>query len=209
MNTYDNWNQVKADVFWGEVAPSDHILQIYDSEDVFIDTLSGFVGNGINAGDCCIVIATRAHLHALNRRLTIYGIRVDTLVDDHRYVLLDAEETLAKFMVNGWPDQKLFMQVFSDLLCDCRKNNRRIRAFGEMVVLLWEQGYKGATVELEHLWNKLAEKETFCLFCAYPKQSFSDDSKSASLHICNHHAKIISGSESQLTDIRYRDTAVA
>jgi hypothetical protein len=209
MNTYVDWTQVKADIFWGEVAPCDHILQIYETDAVFIDTLAGFVGNGINAGDCCIVIATRAHLQALNRRLTSYGIRIDTLVQDKRYIPLDAEETLAKFMVNGWPDEKLFMKLISELVGDCRKSNRRIRAFGEMVAILWAQGYNGATVQLEHLWNKFCENETLCLFCAYPKAGFTGDINHSANHICDQHSKVISGSESQLTEIYYRDSQVA
>jgi len=209
MNTIEQWKQVKADIFWGEVAPCDHILQIYETDAVFIDTLSGFVGNGINTGDCCIVIATRAHLHALNRQLANYGVRVDTLIEDRRYVPLDAEETLAKFMVNGWPDEQLFLNMVSQLIKDCRKTNRRIRAFGEMVAILWAQGHNGATVQLEHLWNKFCEKETFCLFCAYPKTGFTGDINASVNHICDQHSKIISGSESQLTEIYYTDRAIA
>src|SRR5205085_7853707 len=188
MNTYADWKQVKADIFWAEVAPCDHILQIYETDEVFIDTLSGFVGNGINAGDCCIVIATREHLHALNRQLTNYGIRIDTLVADNRYVPLDAEETLAKFMVNGWPDEKRFMKVVSQLISGCHGTQRKIRAFGEMVAILWAQGHNGATVQLEHLWNKFCATEAFCLFCAYPKAGFTDDINTSLNHICDQHS---------------------
>jgi len=207
MNT--DWNQVKADVFWGEVAPCDHIVQIYESDAVFIDTLAGFVGNGINSGDCCIVIATRSHLDALDRRLTSFGVRIDTLVEDKRYLPLDAEEMLAKFMVNGWPDEQLFINMVSQLIESCRNTKRRIRAFGEMVAILWAQGHSGATVQLEHLWNKFCEKETFCLFCAYPKTGFTGDINSSVNHICDQHSKIISGSESQITEIYYADKAIA
>jgi hypothetical protein len=209
MNTYGDWKQVKADVFWGEIAPSDHILQLYDTDEIFVNTLAGFVGNGINAGDCCIVIATRAHLHALNRRLVDCGVRVDTLVDDKRYIPLDAEETLSEFMVNNWPDEERFMKMISGLIADCHRTNRRIRAFGEMVAILWEKGLNGATVQLEHLWNKFCETETFCLFCAYPRAGFTGDLHKSLHHICDQHSKIISGEYNQLTEITYQDMQVA
>jgi hypothetical protein len=209
MNTYTDWKQVKAEIFWGEVAPCDHILQIYESDDIFIDTLAGFVGSGINTGDCCIVIATKAHLAALNNKLTSFGIHVDTLIADDRYFPLVAEEILSKFMVNGWPDEELFMHTVSQIIERCHKTKRRIRAFGEMVALLWAQGFSGATVHLEHLWNKFCKKEEFCLFCAYPKTGFTGDINISTGHICSEHSKMISGSEKQLTEIFYRHTEVA
>ena len=32
-----------ADVFWGELSPCDHVLQIYDNDRVLLSTLAGFV----------------------------------------------------------------------------------------------------------------------------------------------------------------------
>ena len=209
MNTYNDWKQAKADVFWAEVAPCDHIVQIYESDTVFIDTLAGFVGSGINSGECCIIIATEPHLKALNKKLESYGVRIDTLIEDKRYLPLVAEEMLSKFMVNGWPDEELFMQTVSGLIDKCRQTNRRIRAFGEMVAILWAQGHSGATVHLEHLWNKFCEKEAFCLFCAYPKTGFTGDINSSVNHICDQHSKMISGSKSQLSEIYYTNKAIA
>jgi MEDS: MEthanogen/methylotroph, DcmR Sensory domain len=206
MYTTENWNHVKADIFWAEIAPCDHVVQIYESDGVFIDALAGFVGCGINAGDCCIVIATSAHLESLHHRLESYGIRMDTLVEDHRYMPIMAEEMLSKFMVNGWPDEKLFMKCVSEVIMTARKDKRKVRAFGEMVALLWAQGHSGATVHLEHLWNKFCAKETLCLFCAYPKSGFTGDIASSVNHICAAHSKMISGSEKQLTEIFYQES---
>jgi hypothetical protein len=121
-----NWKKVKADVFWGEIAPCDHVVQIYENDEVFLDALSGFIGAGINAGDCVIVIATTTHLNALEKRLVLYGVRIDTLIEDDRYIPLDAEETLSTFMVNGWPDEKLFMKTISALIERGNSKNRRI-----------------------------------------------------------------------------------
>ena len=99
-----DWKKTKTDVFWGEIAPCDHVVQIYENDAIFLDALSGFVGGGINAGDCCIIIATQQHLKALEDRLTSYGVQVKDLVSEKRYFPLDAELTLSRFMVNNWPD---------------------------------------------------------------------------------------------------------
>ena len=206
LGNYSDWHQSKSDVFWGEIAPCDHVVQIYEDDEVFIDVLAGFVGGGINAGDCVIVIATDSHLKALESRLKNFGVHVDSLIYNNCYIPLDAEKTLAKFMVNGWPDETLFMDVVSKLLTRARKNKRNVRAFGEMVALLWAQGQCGATVHLEHLWNKFCENEIFCLFCAYPKSGFTEDMKVSMQNLCGAHSKMIHASDKPLTELLYINT---
>ena len=38
-------------VFWGELAPCEHVLQIYDEDAPFMDSLQGFVGEGLARGE--------------------------------------------------------------------------------------------------------------------------------------------------------------
>jgi MEDS: MEthanogen/methylotroph, DcmR Sensory domain len=201
---YSEWKQTKSDIFWGEIAPCDHVVQFYENDGVFLDTLAGFVGSGINSNESCIVIATDNHLEALKTRLDSYNIPVALLITENRYIPLSVEEVLAKFMVNGWPDEDLFIKTIAEYLKAARgPNNRRVRAFGEMIAFLWAQGNCEATVNLEHLWNNFCEKEAFCLFCAYPKTGFTGDMTDSIKDICCAHSKMISGSEKQLTEIFY------
>jgi hypothetical protein len=201
------WKRSKAEIFWGELAPVDHVVQIYENDDDFLDVLSGFIGGGINSGECVIIIATAGHLKALDTRLHNYGISVKTLIDDDRYIPLNAEEILSRFMVNDWPDEALFMQAVNSIIEKGNKKNRRIRAFGEMVALLWAQGLNGATIHLEYLWNKFCSNHEFCLFCAYPKSSFTQDINESMTNICNCHTKMISSSKDRLNQITYIDLA--
>ena len=197
--------RTRSDIFWGEIAPCDHVVQIYENDSIFLDALTGFVGGGINAGDAVIVIATETHLLALHKRLRSYGLYVDSLIAEDLYIPLNAEETLSKFMVNNWPDEALFMQTVSKLINKAGKKNRRVRAFGEMVAILWAQGHNGATVQLEHLWNKFCKKAEFCLFCAYPRTGFTEDMNTSILDICGCHSRVLEGSENSVTEVAYRD----
>ncbi len=205
MRLAEDWKREKVDIFWGEIAPCDHVVQIYEDDAVFLDALAGFVGGGINSGECVIVIATANHLKSLKNRLADYGIKVETLIQDDRYIPLEAEETLSKFMVNDWPDEELFNKTVSSLINRGACKERRIRAFGEMVAILWAQGFCGATVHLEHLWNKFCEKHHFSLFCAYPKTGFTKDITESIHTICGCHTKMIHGSKSQLREVMYND----
>ncbi len=198
------WLRSNSKVFWGEIAPNDHVVQIYEDDEVFLDLLEGFVSGGFKAGDSVVVIATAAHLNALEFRLRALNYDLIYLQTQNLYIPMNANQSLEKFMVDGWPDEKLFNQMVSGILEKARKNNRTVRAFGEMVAILWGQGFQGATVELEHLWNKFCESEAFCLFCAYPKHGFTEDAHSSLMSICCKHSKIVAGWGKPLHEISYQ-----
>jgi hypothetical protein len=198
------WQKSNFQIFWAEIAPCNHILQIYEDDKVFLDSLEGFVGSGILAGDSVIIIGTNLHLKELNNRLLKQGFDLNSLKENNQYIPLDALETLSKFMINGWPDEALFNNVVQEVIKQARSGNRKIRAFGEMVAILWAQGNNGATVRLEHLWNEFQEREEFSLFCAYPKIGFTDDPQNSIMDICKSHSQIIGGWAKPSTEIYYQ-----
>jgi len=200
----DGWATSSNEIFWGEIAPYEHVVQIYENDEDFLDLLTGFVSGGVNAGECAVVIATAAHLTALGERLAALAYAVPSLISRTQYIPLEAEEILSKFMVNDWPDEHLFNKVISEVIVKAKGNSRKVRAFGEMVAILWAKGQVGATVRLEHLWNKFCENEAFCLFCAYPQSGFTQDAAESVMHICSAHTKMITGVEKSKTDILYK-----
>jgi hypothetical protein len=179
------------EVFWGEIAPCEHSVQIYEDTDVFLDSLEGFVCGGLRAGDGVVIIATPEHLAVLDDRLVSNGFDLDACRSSDQYITLDAAETLSLFMVNGWPDEHRFEQFVTDLLARARANERRVRAFGEMVALMWARGHNGATVRLEYLWHELCQKEVFSLFCAYPRSGFTKDPDESIREICDAHSRVV------------------
>jgi hypothetical protein len=180
-------------IFWGEIAPCEHMVQLYEDGAVFLDTLHGFVASGLETGDSVVVIATGGHLVALERRLRESGINVLNARSEDRYITVDAEAALRSFMVNGWPDDARFHKMVEELLARARRNGRRVRAFGEMVAVLWACGSHGATVRLEHLWHQLCHRETLALLCAYPKSGFTQDAQASIQQIQDAHSKVLPG----------------
>ncbi len=198
------WQKCKTDVFWGEIAPCDHLVQIYDTDKVVLNTLEGFVCSGFKAGDSAIVIATDTHLYALNKRLRAQGLNIGHLQANNQYLPCIAEDIISEFMVNGQPDEKRFMLVVKDLIIKARGSGRKVRAYGEMVAVLWNQGYTDATFQIEHLWNKFCSTEVFCLLCAYPQNGFTQNLSTSVNHVCSAHAKVIAGNNSSATEIFYK-----
>lgn len=199
----------EPDIFWGEIAPCDHVLQIYENDIEFISTLEGFVSSGFRCGESVVVIATPEHLRALNQRLRDRGWDLFSLTLQDQYIPLSAEDTLKQFMINGWPDENLFYHLLTNLLLRARSRERRVRAFGEMVAVLWSEGYSGATVHLEHLWSRYCESEQFSLYCAYPKSGFTEDAKTSLDNICSCHSKRIAANDQGYPELVTGDLVIS
>ncbi len=200
-----DWDSANIRVFWGEASPYHHSVQIYETDKSFYDTLEGFAGCGFISGDSIIMIATPEHIKVLNERLRRQGFKIDALIEDDRYIIVDADEALSEFMVNNKPDEKLFKLTVKKLLARAGKNGRKVRAFGEMVALLWQRGYAAATVKLENLWHQLQKNESFTIFCAYPKATFTQNPTESIRAICKNHSRIIDGVQRPTTEIYYKN----
>jgi hypothetical protein len=209
MNSSAGWEHVKADVFWGEIADCQHVIQVYENDEVLIDTLMGFVVTGINVDDCCIIIATGNHLRTLDDHLEAHGFDVATLLAEGKYMPVNAEKLLSQFVINGFPNKELYTQSGAEIMTRARETKRMIRMFGETSPLLWAMGHKATALEMEHLANELCETESVCVFCAYSKDIFNEGTTSFIDHICSEHSKMISGSQMQLHEIYFRDSVTA
>jgi hypothetical protein len=197
-----DWKKSTIHVFWGEIAPYDHLVQFYENEDVFMNTLEGFAGDGFIKNETVIMIATKKHLDLLSKRLSAHGFKLPELRKNGQYIPVNAELALTRFMVNDWPDEELFRK-FVDQLISKAGSVRKIRAFGEMVALLWEKGNNGATVKLEHLWHNIHQNTPFCLYCAYPRSGFTQHPVLSIQSICKAHSKIIDGNPHPTTEVYY------
>ena len=172
-----------------------HAVQFYVDDSYLLDGLSRFVGASLGAGDATVVIASLAHARGLTTRLRECNLDLDSAIRQGRYVSLDANATLASFMVDGWPDSTRFIESVGGVIARAAANARgsrpRVTVFGEMVALLWADGHSEAALHLERLWNDLAKTHDFDLHCAYPMSLFphAKDGPSFS-RICAEHSHV-------------------
>jgi PAS domain S-box-containing protein len=182
-----------------KVAAQGHSVHFYEDDSVLLQHLSRTMGAALRAGDAAVIIATNAHRIALTKLLEQRGIDTGSASRQGRYVLLDAGETLSHFMVGGAPDAERFRAVIGKVITDVAKaaavvkdETPRVAAFGEMVALLWAEGKQEAALQLELLWNELAQTHSFHLHCAYPLNEFFSKEHSATFEkICAAHSHVI------------------
>ena len=161
-----------------------HAVDLYADDAELLTQLTAFVADGLAANQVCLVVATPLHRAGLLHRLSLHGLgdRGDLLV------LLDAQETLDRFLRDDWPDPALFDAVVGELVRR-RSGGSAVRAIGEMVGLLQVAGRTGAARQLEKLWAALQVEVAFDLLCAYPAQAVPDaDARDA---VLAHHSHVV------------------
>ncbi|SRR5581483_11896875 len=182
---------ISPEVFWAEISPCEHLLQLYEDDRAFLEPLCAFVAGGIQCQEAIVVIATAPHLVSLELQLGDLGLDVEAARNRNQFTTIEAEAMLRRFMVNGWPDEELFRTSITAVIDHAKRDFPRVRAFGEMVALLWAQGRTAATVRLEHLWHELHRQESFTLFCSYPKVGFTSSPQESLEEIYRHHSKLL------------------
>ncbi len=126
---------------------------------------AGFLADGIASGEPAVVFATPARRETMCECLRERGLDVDYLERESRLTLLDARATLATFMVGDLPDAHKFSHSVGaavERLC-AANHGSPVRAFGEMVSLLWQDGNTRAAVRLEELWGELTGAQPLLL----------------------------------------------
>ena len=195
---------------WSELLdraePEEHLVQLYGGDDqLLVRNVCRYLAEGLRRGDGLVVIATSEHTDAMLRQLGQVSAEALPAQRDGRLVVLDARATLDRFMVDGQPDHDLFRSVVGSVLQDVRARSvsGRVRAFGEMVGLLWVDGQHSAATHLEECWNELLSGTTFSLYCAYPIDIFNSGPEAAGLEaVLSAHTHLYAGPKTMLSSPR-------
>jgi hypothetical protein len=164
-----------------------HFCHLYAGEDELMKYLEGFVATGLRQHESVAIIATAEHRFELLRRLRLTGHDTATAVATNQLLLADAQQTLDLFMLNGWPDRDRFAEAIEPLLRKATSRGQGVRAFGEMVAILWQRQRYAATLHLERLWNELLAEHGFPLLCAYPRHPFESGDAATARQIVEAH----------------------
>jgi hypothetical protein len=195
---------------WAELLecakPEEHIVQLYGADDqLLVRNVSRYLAEGCKRGDGLVMIATREHTDAIVGQLQGEVADAADALRDGRFVCLDARATLDRFMVDGQPDRARFETIVGGVLRDvgARTRSGKIRAFGEMVGLLWMEGHVAEATRLEEYWNELLKGSAFSLFCAYPIDIFSDHVQTATLGaVLDTHTHLLAGPQTMFSSTR-------
>ncbi len=170
-----------------------HAVQFYSDEARLCVSVTDFLADGLAAGQAVVIIATPAHREKFLQELTMRRFDLESLLELERVLLLDAENTLASFIVNGHPNAALFKNFIGKVIAGMSKRAGEpiVRMYGELVDVLWKRGESEAALKLETLWNELAKTHSFSLLCGYAMGGFYKNARLAD--VCSHHTHVHDG----------------
>lgn len=166
-------------------------MSFYTLDSEGFSAVARFVADGWAHDECVVVVATAPHRAAVEALLVGLGHDPVARAATGRYLTLDAEETLAELVVDGHLDADLFLRRVSEVVTEASSAGRPIRAFGEMVALLWQRGQIEVAIDLELLWNQLLREHDFSLLCAYPTGVFEHAELVDVRRVCDLHTDLL------------------
>jgi hypothetical protein len=169
-----------------------HVVQFYGHEEELADRVAGYLLGVLQEDGVAVVIATAAHRRVFEGRLTLAGVDLAAAARAGTYRTLDAGEAIRALMTGGQLDRAAFDRVIGALIADAGQGERPVRAYGEMVALLWDAGLVNDAVQLEEMWGSLGLTHSFSLFCSYPARSVTGDGHlEAFAEVCRLHGSVV------------------
>jgi hypothetical protein len=158
-------------------------VQVYTELGELAASVGRFLDAGFRAGEPAVVIATSGHWDTFRAELERRGSSVDALQAQGLLTCCDADETLAAFMDCDVPSAGRFEEVVGGVIdgVTTRFPHQTVRAFGEMVDVLFQRGRQEAASALEDLWNRLLESRRCALLCAYELDVFDLEAQTSAL----------------------------
>jgi hypothetical protein len=173
-----------------------HVVQFHGHDRELAERVSDYLRGALGDEGVAIVIATPEHRGEFETRLAQAGTDLAAARADGRYLALDARETLREILAGGATldgatlDGAAFDRVVGSLIRQAAAAGRPVRAYGELVALLWDDGLVNAAAQLEALWGELSRTQPFSLFRGYRADSVTREID-AFAEVCRLHLAIV------------------
>jgi hypothetical protein len=175
MSKYDH-NEPWCDLLANAAAP-DHIVQLYQDEQFLSRAVCRFAVSALAHGEGVILVPTSEHWNALRPRLEAEGVDTEAAKAGGQLTVVDADQLLPEFMRGSMPDAPLFMGLAAETIAKARGGDRftKVRWWGEMVNVLWEQGNVAGSMGLEDQFHQLAREQDIAIFCSFLMDNFNGE----------------------------------
>jgi hypothetical protein len=189
---------VSEEVTWDQLverAERRHFVQFYgQDDDALAHNVALYLAEGLARDEALLVVATPPHYELFLQHLACLSEAAQAAAHEQRIVFIPAAELLGKIVASGQPEWSVFEAAVRGAMDQARggKPARKVRAYGEMVGLLWEQGLRSTAEKLEDFWNRLFATQFFELYCAYPIDVFGSEFQLRPVDsICCAHTHVV------------------
>jgi hypothetical protein len=177
-----------------EPGENGHIVQLYQDDEFYGEAIAHFAAEGLVRGESIILVATKPHWNIISQRLRGRGVRPEELFRAGQLTLLDADETLPKFMRGNIPDGTIFKPLARSTIARARCDGKfpRVRWWGEMVNVLYVDGNPRGSTRLEEFFDEVAHEENIAIFCSFLMDKFDPRIYDEAFgNVCRTHSHVI------------------
>lgn len=171
-----------------------HIVQLYTDDDFYCEAIGHFAAEGLLSGESVILVATAPNWVNISARLEGQGFNTHELMDRGQLTLLDANDTLPKFMRGSLPDGSIFKPLAAQTIekARCAGKFKRVRWWGEMVNVLYVEGNGKASHRLEQFFDEVAHENNIAIFCSFLMDQYDPFIyEEAFSNVCRTHSHVI------------------
>jgi hypothetical protein len=189
LDQHEPWGGLLA-----SAGPRDHIVQLYQDQSFLNRAVCRFAAAAIANGEGIILVPTAAHWEAFRPRLEAEGVDVVAAQTCGQLTVADADDFLPQFMQGSMPDAPVFLGLAADVIAKAHGGGRypKVRWWGEMVNILWEQGNVAASMDLEDQFHRLSHEHEIAIFCSFVMDNFSGEVHSRMLpRLGQNHSHLI------------------
>ena len=171
-----------------------HEVSFHADDDSVVDGYARFIEFALKSGNAVIVVVTESHHASLLPRLEADGVNVTAAIKQGSYVPLDAADVVARLAVSDVPDPVHCRRVIGDLIAGAAKGvkgaPRKVAVCGEGAHSV-VTGNAEAAVQLEHLWDEIAQSYGVNTLCGYLRSAFPERESSLIVkRICEEHSAV-------------------
>lgn len=153
------------------------MVHLYQDQDFLNRAVCRFAGAALANGEQLILVPTVDHWNAFRPRLEAEGVDVKDAQARGQLTVVDADELLPRFMQKALPDGPMFLGLAGEIIARTRGAGRfpQVRWWGEMVNVLWERGDVAASMNLEDLFDRVAQEQDIAIFCSFLMDNFNGE----------------------------------
>src|ERR1043166_1637625 len=114
---------------WADMCAQDHFVQFYEEDRTIVEAVAAYFAFGVRFAEGCVLVGTEGHNEAIKAGMRDLGCDVDKALADGQFTVLDAADTLSRFMIDGMPDKKRFEEVIGTVITAAKRGDKPPRVF--------------------------------------------------------------------------------
>ena len=170
-------------------SPVRHEIQLYSNDALLMEGFADFAAAELRAGKATLVAATESHRTGILEILKARIVDVDDAVGRGILILVDAAETLSKFMGDDMPDADHFFRFMESLIATATRIAPSVSVCGEIAPQLLAAGKPVQALRLEQLWDIAVHGFHLDTLCGYVGNNVDADNEIFS-SICAEHSAV-------------------